>query len=184
MCGGNVMRMCQALLAVLLSAGNCPAASGFDARVVVIPDGDTVEVYREGERFRTAVDLYGIDCPEAQQYFGKDAKDATAALVALKAVWIEVISEDRSGRPRAVVTVEGKNVNEILVSKGWAWVIPDECSQPFCDDWRRLQEEARGNRTGLWAAPQPQAPWEWRKRGTRELLYPPGGNTPLWRRAP
>lgn len=179
------MRIYQSLLVFLLITGTCVVTFGFPARVVSIPDGDTVEVYKQGEQFKTRIDLYGIDCPEIQQYFGYAAKDATASLVALKTVEIDIISEDRSGRLSAVLTVEGKNVNEILVSKGWAWVIPDDCNQPFCDDWRRFQEEASRNRRGLWTAQKPQPPWEWRKRGKRELFYMlPDKKTPVWRYSP
>jgi len=179
------VRIYQFLLVFLIITGTCVVTFGFTARVVSISDGDTVEVYKQGEKFRTPIDLYGIDCPEKQQYFGYAAKDATATLVGGKTVWIDIISEDRSGRLSAVITVGGKNVNEILVSKGWAWVIPDDCNQPFCDDWRRFQEEASRNRIGLWTALKPQAPWEWRKQGKRELFYIlPDKKTPVWRHSP
>jgi len=153
--------------------------------VVSIPDGDTIEVYKPGERLRTTIDLYGIDCPERQQYFGYSAKYATAALVASKTVEIETISEDQSGRLIAVIIVDGKNVNATLVSKGWAWVIPNDCNQPFCDDWRRLQKEARKIRLGLWTAPNPQPPWEWREKEKKDLFYMLSDQkTPVWRHSP
>jgi endonuclease YncB( thermonuclease family) len=179
------MRLDQGFLVILIIAGSYAFAFGFTARVVNIHDGDTVEVYKQGEQFKTPIDLYGIDCPEKQQYFGYAAQDAIASLVGGKTVWIDIISEERSGRLSAVITVEGKNVNETLVAKGWAWVIPDDCKLPFCDDWRRVQENASRNRIGLWTALKPQAPWEWRKRGKRELLYIlPDNKTPLWRHSP
>lgn len=179
------MRIFQSLLVFLLITGTCEITFGLTARVIAIPDGDTVEVYKQGEQVKTSVDLYGIDCPEIQQYFGYSAKDATAALVSLKTVGIDIISENRSGRLSAVITVEGKNVNEILVAKGWAWVIPDDCNQPFCDDWRRLQEKASKKRIGLWTAQNPQPPWEWRRRERRELFYIlPDNKTPVWRYSP
>ena len=62
---------------------------GFTARVASIPDGDTIEVYKKGERVRTVIDLYGIDCPERQQSFGRHAWEATSNMVSLKTVWIE-----------------------------------------------------------------------------------------------
>ena len=179
------MRLYQTLVVFFILTGTCAVAFGFAARVVSVPDGDTVEVYKQGEQSKTPIDLYGIDCPEKQQYFGYAAKNATASLVGGKMVWIDIFGKDRSGRLRAVITVEGKNVNKTLVAHGWAWVIPDNCDQPFCDDWRRLQEEAGRNRIGLWTALKPQAPWEWRKRGKRALLYIlPDNKTPLWRRSP
>jgi len=179
------MKLLQALLMLLIVAGTCGVTFGFQARVISIPDGDTVEVYKQGEQYKTSIDLYGIDCPEKQQYFGYAAKEATAAMVGLKMVWVEVIRKDRTGGLHAVITVEGKNVNETLVAKGWAWVIPDDCKQPFCDDWRKLQQAASRNRIGLWTALQPQPPWEWRKRNSKELFYIlPGSKTPVWRQSP
>lgn len=179
------MRSWPLVLIVLIVLGNGRCGFGFTARVVSIPDGDTVEVFTPGERYKIPIDLYGIDCPEKQQAFGLAAKEATAALVGGKEVWIETLSIGRSGRRGAVITVAGKNVNEILVSKGWAWVHPDYCQHPFCADWRKLQAEARTDRRGLWTALQPQAPWEWRKRGKRELLYrTPDTKTPVWRYSP
>jgi endonuclease YncB( thermonuclease family) len=114
------MRFLQALLVPVIVASTGGVTFGFPARVVCILDGDTVEVYRQGEQWKTPIDLYGIDCPEKQQYFGYAAKEATASLVGGKTVWIDSLREDRSGRLSAVMTVEGKNVNETLVAKGWA----------------------------------------------------------------
>jgi len=179
------MRIFQSLFVFMIITCTCPVTFGFTARVASIPDGDTIEVYKKGERFRTIIDLYGIDCPEKQQYFGRYARNETAGMVASKTVWIEKISVDRSGRLSAVITVKGKNVNETLVSKGWAWVIPNDCNQPFCDDWRKLEKKARTKRIGQWTAPEPQPPWEWRKKGKKDLFYiDPGTDTPVWRRSP
>lgn len=179
------MRLLQAMVIVLTLASTDVVAFGFTATVVGVLDGDTVEVYREGEQSKTPIDLYGIDCPEKQQYFGYAAKEATASLVGGKTVWIDIIGKDRSGRLLAVMTIEGKNVNETLVAKGWAWVSPDDCQLPFCDVWRELQEEASKNRIGLWTALKPQPPWEWRKRNRKELFYiSPDNKTPVWRQSP
>jgi endonuclease YncB( thermonuclease family) len=179
------MRIYKTILLILIITGTCEVSLGFTARVASIPDGDTIEVYKQGERLRTTIDLYGIDCPERNQYFGRAARNATAALVASKAIWIEKISEDQAGRLKAVIRVNGKNVNEMLVSRGWAWVIPDDCNQSFCGSWRKLQEDASRRRIGLWAAAKPQPPWEWRMREKKDLFYMlPDGDTPIWQYSP
>jgi hypothetical protein len=69
-----LMKIYQGLLVILIIAGSYAVTFGFTARVVNIPDGDTVEVYKQGEQFKTPIDLYGIDCPEKQQYFGYASK--------------------------------------------------------------------------------------------------------------
>ena len=179
------MKRYQAFFVFLIITCTSSFSFGFNARVASIPDGDTLEVYKKGERFRTVVDLYGIDCPERQQYFGRSARNETAGLVASKTIWVEKISEDRSGRISAVVTAQEKNVNKTLVTKGWAWVKPDGCNQPFCQDWRELEKKARSKRIGLWTARDPQPPWEWRKKGKKDLFYiDPGTDTPVWRHSP
>ncbi len=181
----NIVRIYQSLFVLVCITCTGPVSFGFQARVASIPDGDTIEVYKKGERFRTVVDLYGIDCPEKQQYFGRSARKETAAMVSSRPIWVKKIREDNTGRITAVVTIKEKNVNKTLVSKGWAWVIPDDCTQPFCDDWRKLENKARTKRIGLWTAPNPQPPWEWRKQGKKDLLYiDPETNTPVWRRSP
>lgn len=90
----NSLKIYRILLITLLFAGHSTLSFGFNARVAGIPDGDTIEVYKEGKRFRITIDLYGIDCPEKQQYFGRDARNAMVSLVVSNEVWIDTISED------------------------------------------------------------------------------------------
>jgi len=173
------------ILILCIILANYSTVFGFSGRVVSILDGDTIEVYKQGDNFKTTVDLYGIDCPEKQQYFGKSAKLQTANLTGGKTIWVDAIKEYRSGRISGLVWVDNKNVNTILVAKGWAWVIPDDCEISLCDEWQELQNIARKNRIGLWTAIQPIAPWEWREKGKKEFFYyAPDGKTPVWKVSP
>ena len=72
---GTIIRLLQAMWVLLSIACTGVGAFGFTARVASVLDGDTIEVYREGEQFKTPIELYGIDCPEKQQYFGYAAKE-------------------------------------------------------------------------------------------------------------
>jgi endonuclease YncB( thermonuclease family) len=65
-------------------------AADFSGHVVSVMDGDTIEVLHTNcpERIR----LNGIDCPEKGQAYGKEAKQATSALVFAKEVTL-VVSE-------------------------------------------------------------------------------------------
>jgi endonuclease YncB( thermonuclease family) len=181
----HAMRSWRIVVVVCIALGSWRTVWGFNATVVGIPDGDTVEVFAPDEPSKIVIDLYGIDCPEKQQSSGLAAKNATAALVGGKNVGIEILSKSRSGQLNALITVEGNNVNETLVAEGWAWVSPTGCRHAFCADWQRIEDEARRERKGLWAAPQPQPPWEWRKRGKQEFFYmAPGTKTPVWRYTP
>ncbi len=83
-------------------------------------------------------------------------------MVAGKVVDVKQTDTDKYGRTVAVITVNEKNLNESLVASGFAWVYRKYCKQSYCDDWLRLEANARQNQLGLWRDPQAMAPWEWR----------------------
>jgi endonuclease YncB( thermonuclease family) len=62
-----------------------------------------------------------------------------------------------------VVSVNGVNVNESLISNGFAWQYRKYCKASFCDDWLDLEKETKASRIGLWADHDPVPPWEWRR---------------------
>ena len=64
-------------------------------------------------------------------------------------------------RTVAIITVDGVNVNETLVKVGYAWVYRKYWKQDFCNDWLKLEEQAKNARIGLWSDPKPS--WGWRK---------------------
>jgi len=57
----------------------------FTGQVVGIVDGDTIDVLHNGKTER--VRLYGIDCPEKKQPYGKKAKWFTSDLAFRKLRW-------------------------------------------------------------------------------------------------
>ncbi len=85
-------------------------------------------------------------------------------MVAGKVVDVKQTDTDKYGRTVAVITVNEKNLNESLVASGFAWVYRKYCKQSYCDDWLRLEANARQNQLGLWRDPQAMAPWEWRHK--------------------
>jgi len=70
--------------------------------------------------------------------------------------------QDRYGRIIGRVTCAGIDANSTQVRLGMAWVF-DRYARPDSPLYG-LQDEARIERAGLWADPQPVAPWEWRRR--------------------
>ena len=124
--------------------------------------GDTIKVLRDREQVK--IRLHGIDTPEKAQAFGKKAKKFTARMVAGKTVDVEQTGAVTYGRPVAIITVGGKNLNESLVSAGYAWVYRKYCKQSYCNDWLKLEANARNNQLGLWKDPHAMAPWEWRHK--------------------
>ena len=129
-------------------------------KVVGIADGDTITVfhYGHGEKIR----LFGVDCPEKRQPFGKRAKQFTSSLVYGKMVKVDPITKDRYGRTVALVYVNNVLLNEELVRSGFAWIYDRYCHRNFCARWRDLQERARALKLGLWADDHSIAPWKYR----------------------
>jgi len=59
------------------------------------------------------------------------------------------------------VFVNNLNVNREMIKRGMAWHY-----KQYSDDetLAQLEVEARRNKSGLWADPNPVAPWEFRKK--------------------
>jgi endonuclease YncB( thermonuclease family) len=149
------------LLLIFLSAFPY-LAWAWSGKVISIADGDTITVLRDKEQVR--IRLYGIDCPEGGQAFGKKAKQFTSSMVFGKVVEVESVDIDRYGRTVALVTVFQRLVNEELVNAGFAWIYTRYCDRPICERWKVLEYEAREAKRGLWSEPNPVPPWEYRKK--------------------
>ena len=135
----------------------------FSGNVVKVVDGDTIIILVEGNKTQK-IRLYGIDCPEKRQAFGKKAKKFTSSLVAGKNVKIVPIVNDRYGRLVALVYVDGVCVNQKIIEAGYAWVYTRYCDQqPLCSNWLYLELNARCFHMGLWNNKYPQAPWNFRR---------------------
>lgn len=136
-------------------------AAAFNGNVISITDGDTINISDAGKIVH--VRLYGIDCPEKKQDYGEQAAKATSDLVLGKSVSVEIIEKDRDNRMVGVVTLsDGRNLNHILVAQGMAWWYKD-CAPK---SWRlkKLEEEARKAKLGLWSQANPVPPWDYRKQ--------------------
>ncbi len=148
------------LLFVLLTNTYLLAAQT-SGKVTKVADGDTftlIDSYGKISKIR----LYGIDCPELNQPFGKDAKRFTTGLILNQTVFIEKISKDRNGRVVAKVYYNNRqSLNEELLRKGMAWHFTkyDKSSS-----YAALERQAKASKVGLWAFASPMAPWDWRRR--------------------
>ena len=122
-----------------------------------VVDGDTIVLMD-----KTRVRLHGIDTPERDQPYGKQATRALDALIKAK-VFVEEKDTDRYGRLVGVLyTPDGLNVNLEMVCSGHAWWY--ERYARFDSDLEDCQESAQDARLGLWAYEDAVAPWEWRRR--------------------
>ena len=149
-----------ALLTSATFANDHPAGVPEEAKWVKVDrvvDGDTIVLMD-----KTRVRLHGIDTPERDQPYGKQATGALDALIETK-VFVEQKDTDRYGRLVGVLyTAEGLNVNLEMVCSGHAWW--HERYARLDSDLEDCQESAQGARLGLWADENPMPPWEWRRR--------------------
>ena len=106
---------------LLLAVPHALASETFPARVVGVVDGDTLKVSRkEGRTLK--VRLYGIDCPEKKQRYGKEAPRLAHRLSYGRVVLIESRGKGRYGRTIGrVILPGGKNLNHELVRAGACW---------------------------------------------------------------
>ncbi|XP_059666808.1 staphylococcal-like nuclease CAN2 [Cornus florida] len=104
--------------------------------------------------------LRGIDAPESKMPYGKEAKEELTNLVQGKCLRILVFAEDRYGRCVGDIYCNGIFVQELMLKKGFAWHYTAYDRRSELEKW---EKEARAKRVGLWAASNPEKPWDWRK---------------------
>jgi endonuclease YncB( thermonuclease family) len=155
-----------ALAALLLvCAVQAAVAAQLQGRVVGVSDGDTITVLT-GERQQVKIRLSGIDAPEKKQPFGAFSKQTLSRQVFGRPVVVEWSKTDRYGRIVGKIEVDGVDVNLEQVREGSAWVYTQYLKElPEADRRRYLdaEQQARGERRGLWRDRAPEPPWEWRR---------------------
>ena len=94
--------------------------------------------------------------------FGQASRKALSEKVLGKMVVVFVKTHDRYGRTVGHVLLDKRDMNLEMLEEGMAW------HYAHYDHNKRLAEaeqEARGDRIGLWRDPNPVAPWDWRASG-------------------
>ena len=118
----------------------------------IVVDGDTIEINGVSHR------LHGIDTPEAGQRCNKAGSGtwrcgdaATEALITLtrgKDVTCDNRGLDGFQRVISVCTINGVDINQLLVRQGYAWAF-----SKFSNDYVPAENKARRERLGIWQAP-------------------------------
>ncbi len=164
--------LCAGLITLSILILARPARAGQDnppapGWVLDVHDGDTLVVASDLGPVR--VRLRCADAPEMagprwpEQPGARQARDLVRRLV-LAPRWVALYGRGSSyGRAvRRVVLQDGRDLAEVLVGAGLAWVDTRYCRNA---NLLRLQAEARRARRGLWGLPGPHVPpWEWRGR--------------------
>lgn len=174
MCGWerSVVVALVALVALL-----APAIAGAEARlwgtvravagknlVVVSPDRGQIDVR-----------LVGVELPEPPrigspgdviegQPFGPQAAAYLRELLLERQVQLDTYGKDRAGRLLSVVWLGEINVNLTLVKEGLAWLDPHFTVTNVRVTLEIAERQAQVGKYGLWALPDPEPPWEYRKR--------------------
>jgi endonuclease YncB( thermonuclease family) len=166
-----------------------PSTSGAGAAAVSMESPEskiwgTVRAVRDGtnlvvatpEHARHEIRLLGVELPEPPregrngtpalpgQPFGAEAAAYVRDLLVDKQVRLDVYGKDRSGRSLAVVWLGDIDVNLTLVKEGLAWVSPSLTVRKVRIGLELAERQAQVGKYGLWALPNPESPWAFRKR--------------------
>ena len=152
-----MLRLILLLLLILAPA----VQATLTGRVVRVIDGDTV-VVQTAPATEVRIRLAGIDAPENGQPFGQRARQFLASRIAGRGVEISGDSRDRYDRILGTVWADGRDINAELVCGGMAWAyrVRNEAQNPV---YLQCENAAREQKKGLWQAPSPVPPWQWRQ---------------------
>jgi endonuclease YncB( thermonuclease family) len=140
-----------------LAAGDIPVSgqvraligTRFEARIVSIVDGDTVDAVPLGSKNTIRIRLHGIDAPERGEPFSSAATKSTRVLLFDQRVSIEGRDVDRYGRLVAHVSVRGEDASTALLTAGLACHYVKYSSDVA---FAKAEAEARRHGRGFWGA--------------------------------
>lgn len=147
------------LIFILLSWG-AAANQTLNGTVISVIDGDSVMFQTKNQR-TFGLRLFGIDAPEKNQEYSAEATQVLEKMLLNQNVEAVCRDEqDRHGRQICTVMLNRQDVGAELLAQGCAWVYPEDYGSS--GRYYELQRYAKDYRKGLWAQPQPVAPWLWR----------------------
>lgn len=120
----------------------------FDARVVIVGDGDTLELIPSGESQPIRIRLEGIDAPELNEPFGREATTYTRRLLYQQQVRVEGRDVDGYGRLVARVLVGGRDASRALLEAGLACHFTRFANDPVL---AAAERQARSTNLGFWS---------------------------------
>lgn len=148
--------------------------------VIAVTDGDTITVQVSTKSHK--IRLNGIDAPESDQEFGREATRKLAEMIIGKSVVVIWNKTDRHERILGTVAIGSIDVGLELLRYGLAWYFHRyEADVPEVERALYLAAEtaAREQKVGLWNQPSPIAPWDWRDRKEPPLpVKPSTSSTP------
>jgi endonuclease YncB( thermonuclease family) len=159
-------------LIIILFLASTYTFADFDADVINIVDGDTIDVLdTRGEKLR--IRLLGIDAPEKAQPFGKESMLYLKKIINGNSV--RIISKPDMNKPYTLgfykrvlgkIILNKKDINLEMIKEGMAWHFKKyKKSQPIEDrqSYNIEEHKARKKNIGLWSNDNPLAPWKCRR---------------------
>lgn len=152
--------MIKAIHLIIFSLPLLTATEFIVGEVTAIHDGNTLEVStKEKDTYR--ITLMGIDCPELQQAYGKEARNFLSQSLLHQEVTVLIHGKDRNKNYVGVVLLtEGEDVRIALLEEGLAWTAEEN---PI-PELELIRRDAARNRKGLWHQQSPLAPWTFRRQ--------------------
>ncbi len=126
--------------------------------VTRVSDGDTIWV-QDAKGLRHKIRMLDIDAPESTQTFGGESTARLKSLIGGKTVKVTYSETDKYGRLLGTVWLGSEDVNLKMVAEGMAWCYHYSKNERYA----AAQSAARTRRAGLWANPNAQDPWAYRK---------------------
>ena len=131
----------------------------FQATVLSIEDGDTMNVRAVASGEASVIHVGGVDAPELSQPGGAEAKAFLASLVSGKTITVRL----KAALERfAQVEIDGSDLSFLLIKNGMAWHCPRFAKE---EGLTAAEAEARSAKRGVWSRPQPTPPWIYRGAG-------------------
>ena len=166
----------KTLVIVMLFLLSTYTFADFNAHVVRIIDGDTIDVLdSNGNKLR--IRLLGIDTPEQKQRFGNKATLYLKKII--NKMPVTIISSPDKNKPYTLdyykrilgkIILNGNDINLEMIKKGMAWHFKKyKKNQPIVDrhSYNRAENEAREKKIGLWSENNPLQPWKWRQQNRK-----------------
>ena len=132
--------------------------SGTVYRVI---DGDTFWLKNNGKLIK--IRLYGIDSPELDQDYGREAKKFVSSITKRSPVTVYVKYTDQYDRLIGIVVLDdGTVLNQRMLLNGTAWWYRYYAKNEL--SFKILEAYAREKHLGLWHNDSPTAPWIFRRQ--------------------
>lgn len=122
---------------------------------VEVYDGNSIKCRVDGRN--VVVRLFGMAAPEEGQYgrpsqpFAREASAYLAKRVLNAFVGVIPTANDMYARTFARALVDEEDISLTMIKLGLAEVNRENLKEPFLTEYSRAEEEAKGQRLGMWA---------------------------------